>query len=230
VADFSSAYGLPGDSNYTYRRPFDYFNFQFTSSTGSRFENIFSRGLLVGRPYGQAADRYRGIWGLYGTYDYVSPQVFRVSTTALALGTTLQRRLFESAALQSTLLAGVGYGAGGGFGGPDSNDYHFGLTPQMLADVRFIPSDRIAFDLTVRDYFVSRIASVKRQGSENIARADGLVSVRLKSHHAVSARYIWSRRAASAAEPALPDVIQSRAAFGLFYTYMHGTYFGAVGF
>ena len=100
----------------------------------------------------------------------------------------------------------------------------------MLADVRFIPNDRIAFDLTFRDYFVRRIASVKGQGSENIARADGLFSVRLKSHHAASARYIWSRRAASAAEPGLPDIIQSRSAFGLFYTYMHGTHFGAVDF
>jgi hypothetical protein len=31
AADFSSAYGLPGDSKYTYDRPFDYFNFQFTT-------------------------------------------------------------------------------------------------------------------------------------------------------------------------------------------------------
>ena len=91
--------------------------FQFTSSTGSRFENIFSRGLLAGKAYVDGADRYRGIWGLYGTYDYVSPQVFRVSSTAFALGTTVQRRLFESAALQSALLAAAGYGAGGGIGG-----------------------------------------------------------------------------------------------------------------
>jgi hypothetical protein len=233
VGDFSVAYGLPGHAGYGYSRPFDYFNFQFTTSTGSRFENIFSRGLLAGRPYGEGTDPYRGVWGLYGTYDYVSPQVFRVSSTAFALGTTLQRRVFGSGALQSTLLAGVGYGAGGGIGGVDDSDYHYGLTPQMLVDARLIPGvagDKVAFDLTLRDYYVSRIASTKHRGSEHIARADALISARLKSHHAVSARYIWSRRAASGAEPDLSDIIQSRGAFGLFYTYMHGTRFGAVEF
>ena len=230
VADFSSAYGLPGDPKYSYRRPFDYFNFQFTTSTGSRFENIFSRGLLVGTRYGDTSDRRRGIWGLYGTYDYVAPQVFRVSTTALALGTTFQQKLSGSGAVQSTLLAGVGYGAAGGLGETDANDYHFGLTPQLLADVRVIPTDRIAFDLTLRDYYVSRAASVKNQGSEHIARADALITVRVAGRHGASARYIWSRRAASGPEPGQPDIIQSRGSFGLFYTYTHGKAFGAVTF
>jgi hypothetical protein len=229
VADFSSAYGLPGDSKYVYRRPFDYFNFQFTSATGSRFENIFTRGLLVGTTYGQDADRYRGIWGVYGTYDYVAPQVFRVSSTALAMGTTLQRKLSGSGALQTTLLAGVGYAAGGGIGEESGNDYHFGLTPQMLADVRIIPTDRVAFDFTLRDYYISRVASVKYQGSEHIARADALISFRLNGRHGASARYIWSRRA-SGTEPGEADIIQSRGSFGLFYTYMHGRRFGAVEF
>ena len=52
VADFAVDYGMPGNPGYAYHRPFDYFNFQFTSSTGSRFENIFTRGLLAGRSYG----------------------------------------------------------------------------------------------------------------------------------------------------------------------------------
>jgi hypothetical protein len=231
VADFASSYGLPGDPKYTYRRPFDYFNFQFTTSTGSRFENIFSRGLLIGKSYGEGADRHRGVWGLYGTYDYVSPQVFRISTTALGLGTTLQRQIFGSGAVQSTLLGGLGYGAGGGTApSPDANDYHFGLTPQLLADVRVIPNERAAFDLTFRDYYVSRLASVKNQGSENIARVDALFSVRLKSHHAVSARYIWSRREAGPDITGGGEIVQSRGTVGLFYTYMHGAKFGQVQF
>lgn len=230
VADFSSAYGLPGDSKYVYQRPFDYFNIQFTTSTGSRFENIFARGLLVGTTYGHGADRHRGIWGVYGMYDYVAPQVFRVSSTALALGTTLERKLSGSGALQGSLLAGVGYGAGGGLGTENSNDYHFGVTPQLLADLRIIPTDRLAFDLTLRDYYVSRLASVKHQGSEHISRADALISVRLKGRHGASVRYIWSRRAASGAEPGQADIVQSRGSFGLLYTYIHGTRFGAVDF
>jgi hypothetical protein len=163
-------------------------------------------------------------------YDYVAPQVFRVSSTALALGTTLQRKLSGSGALQSTLLAGMGYGAGGGIGSENSNDYHFGLTPQVLAEVRAIATDRVAFDLTLRDYYVSRLASVRHQGSEHIARVDALISIRLRGRHGASARYIWSRRAASGGEPRQTDIIRSRGSFGLFYTYLHGTRFGAVDF
>jgi uncharacterized protein DUF3943 len=229
VADFSVDYGMPGKAGYEYRRPFDYFDLQFTSSTGSRFENIFTRGLLVGRAYGEGTDRSRGIWGLYGTYDYVAPQIFRVSSVALAMGTTLQRKVGESAAIQSTLLAGAGYGAGGGFGGENETDYHYGMTPQALGSVRFIPSDRMAFDVTFRDYYVSRYAS-PGGGSENIARADALVSVRLANRHAASVRYVWARRATYGSDPILGNVIQSRGSVGLFYTFFGGTHFGAVEF
>jgi len=44
--------------------------------------------LLLGRTYEIGAD-YRGVWGLYGSYDYIAPQSFRVSTTALSLGSEL---------------------------------------------------------------------------------------------------------------------------------------------
>jgi hypothetical protein len=221
VADFSVDYGMPGKSSYAYRRPFDYFNFQFTSSTGSRFESILSRGLLAGRAYGGGENHSSGVWGLYGTYDYVAPQIFRVSSTALALGATAQRRIAESRVLQSTLLAGVGWGAGGTIRGAAERDYHYGLTPQLLAAVRFVPSDKTAFDLTFRDYYVSRIASKQLRGSENIAHAEALFSVRVRGGHAASVKYAWSRRAA--AEPDLGDTIQSRGTVGLFYTYLGGT-------
>jgi len=230
VADFSVEYGIPGKPGYAYHRPFDYFDLQFTSSTATRFENIFSRGLLAGKAYGEGADRSRGVWGLYGSYDYVAPQIFRVSSVALSLGTTVQRKVGGSSAIQSTLLAGVGYGAGGGLNSPDSTDYHYGLTPQVLGSVRFIPGDRAAVDLTFRDYYVSRYAST-RAGSENVARADALFTFRFTNHHAASVRYIWSRRTTDGSDPVLGRVMQTRGSIGLFYTYLGGIrHFGAVEF
>jgi predicted transcriptional regulator len=227
VADFSIDYGLPGNPKYDYRRPFDYFNFQFTASSANRFENIFSRGLLVGQSYGAGAASYRGVWGLYGTYDYVAPQLFRVSSTALALGTTLQRPMWGTSAIQSTLLSGVGYGAAGTINGSGTRDFHYGLTPQVLVANRVILSDWAAFELTLRDYYVSSVASTEHRGSEKIARADALLTFRFHTHQAMSARYIWSRRSAS--YPDLGDVVQSRGSFGLFYTYVsRGSRLGAV--
>jgi hypothetical protein len=182
VADVSVEYGMPGKRGYAYHHPFDYFDFQFTSSTGSRFESIFTRGLLAGKAYGEGLDRSRGVWGLYGSYDYVAPQIFRVSSVAVSLGNTAQWTN-ASTSIQSTVLAGVGYGAAGGFVSPGSTDYHYGLTPQVLGSLRFMPGDRVAVDLTFRDYYVSRYAST-RGGSENIARADALLSFNITRHHA----------------------------------------------
>jgi hypothetical protein len=150
-----------------------------------------------------------------------------VSSTAFALGTTLQKRLSGSSALQSTLLSGVGYGAAGTIHGTGTRDYHYGLTPEMLVANRFIAGDRAAFDLTLRDYYVSSMASTEHRGSENIMRADALFTLRFHTHQAMSVRYIWSRRAAT--YPDLGDVIQSRGSVGLFYTYLsRGSRFGAV--
>jgi hypothetical protein len=49
------------------------------------------------------------VWGLYGNYDYIAPQTFRVSMTGLGLGTTGQAWLTDSIALQGTVLGGAGY-------------------------------------------------------------------------------------------------------------------------
>jgi hypothetical protein len=108
TGDFSMAYGLPGKPGYSYERPFDYFHFEFTAVTlsgGNAFENITTRGLLYGTKY-SAGDAYRGIWGLYGSYDYISPTIFRVSSTALSLGSTAQWWLSHSVALQGSALGG----------------------------------------------------------------------------------------------------------------------------
>ncbi len=70
------------------------------------------RGLLFGTDY-EVGKFYRGIWGLYGGYDYISPHIFRVSSTSLSLGTTFQWWLSQQVALQGSALGGVGYAAAG---------------------------------------------------------------------------------------------------------------------
>jgi len=229
AADVSVEYGMPGKPDYEYHRPFDYFNFQFTSSTASRFENIFSRGLLAGHAYGEPTGRSQGVWGLYGSYDYVSPQIFRVSSVAFSLGNTAQRRVGDSSAIQSTILAGVGYGTAGGLGSADDNDYHYGLTPQMLGAVRFVAGGRVALDVTLRDYYVSRYVSTRPGESENIARADALFSIRLASHHAASLRYIWTQRATYGVAAPQGDVTLSRGSVALFYTFFGDRRLGVTG-
>ena len=83
ILDFSFSYGLPGKTGYTYNRPFDYFKFEFaaqTSAHGHNFiQDVMVGGLLYGTDY-EVGENYRGIWGLYGSYDYIAPAIFRVSS------------------------------------------------------------------------------------------------------------------------------------------------------
>ncbi|MGE5523731.1 MAG: DUF3943 domain-containing protein [Rhodospirillaceae bacterium] len=225
IANFSMDYGLPGKPGYRYERPFDHFSFQITASSANAVESIMTRGLLLGTDY-EAGERYRGVWGLYGSYDYIAPQVFRVSSTALSLGTTGQAWLTRTIALQGSVMAGAGYAAVGTLRGARENDYRYGITPQMLIALRLIMADRAALDVTAREYFVSNVAGGSRGGHDNIARADVTFTWRIHKQHAVAVKYLWSRR--DATYPDLGDRTQTRATIGVFYTLLGLDRFGAV--
>ncbi len=218
-------YGLPGKPGYTYKRPFDYFAFQATASSANGFENIMTRGSLLAKDYELGAN-YRGIWGLYGSYDYIAPQVFRVSSTALSLGTTGQWWLSDTIALQGTGMFGAGYAGVGTLHGASGTDYHYGVAPQALLALRLIFGDKVSLDAVGREYFVSRIASASTGGHDNILRADTALTVRIHRQHAVALRYVWSRRNASFSD--LGNITQTRGTIGLFYTYLGHDTFGAV--
>jgi hypothetical protein len=224
VADYTMAYGLPGKEGYSYARPFDYFQFQFRAASGNIFENVMSRGLLYGNEYGH--DRYRGVWGLYGTYDYIAPQIFRISTTAAALGTTGQWWLSPNTALQSTALAGVGYGSAGTIHGSGDRDYHSGISYDALLGSRLIFGQRTAVDIEVRDYYVSGQHSKEPAGSETIARAVAGLTVRLSGAHGLIIKYTASRR--DARYPTLPDTRQTVGAISLGYIFLGSSGLGAV--
>jgi Domain of unknown function (DUF3943) len=233
--DFTMSYGLPGKPGYAYERPFDYFDFQFIASTANIFESIFSRGLLYGTSYG-VGDDYRGIWGLYGSYDYVAPQVFRVSSTALSLGTTAQWWLSKSIALQGSALAGLGYAGGGvihGAGvesasplGDGQRDYHYGITPQALATLRVMFGDRLLIDAAFREYYISRVGATESTGSERISRGDVALTLRVYGLNGLTIRYSESNRVGTYAS--LPTSRQTLGTVSLGYTLLGQSHLGAV--
>jgi len=223
VFDISMEYGLPGAEGYSYRGPFDYFSLQVTATTGQGLESVLLRGLLVGRGYG-VTSAFQGAWGLYGSYDYIAPQLFRVSSTALALGTTAEWRPSNAVAVQATALGGAGFAAVGALTRRDTSDYHYGIAPHALVASRIIFADRAAFDLSAREYFVSRVAG--RSGHDNIFRLDAAFAVRLHEQRAITLRYLLSRRDAF-----FPDVggrVQTRGTLGVFYTMLGHDRFGSV--
>ena len=224
-ADFLLDYGLPGNPNYGYKRPFDYFTFQATASSANTFENVMTRGLLVGNEY-EEGKHFHGIWGLYGSYDYISPQTFRVSSTALSLGTTFERRLSDRVVLQGSALAGMGYAAAGTVKSASETDYRYGVTPQALLAMRLIFGDTASLDVTGREYFVKHATSGGRGGHDNIARADVTLTMRVHKEHAIAIKYLWNRR--DVTYPDIGNRTQERGTFGIFYTLLGHEHFGAV--
>jgi hypothetical protein len=234
-ADFYMTYGLPGKPGYQYKRPFDFFLFEFTGvpnadSAVDAIENLTIRGLLAGAKY-ELGDDYRGVWGLFGGYEYLAPQVFRVATTNLALGTVAQWWLTRTMALQGTALAGAGFGAAGTAGDKDERDYRYGVIPEALLSLRVIVSDQAMLEGQVRQYWIVGLGAgaspgADRFGHELINRANVGLTVRVWGPHALSLGYLISTR--DARIPAGGDRHQSVQTVTLSYNFLGHTRFGAV--
>ena len=228
TADFNIAYGLPGKIGYSYKRPLDYFDFQITglSSSGNPLSSVLLRGLLYGKPY-QMGDDHRGIWGLYGSYDYISPGAFRVSNTALSLGTTGQYWVAPGVALQGSLLGGAGFGAAGVSPTVEGErDYHYGLTPQGIMALRLLFGDRAVIELVGRGYYVSGTGSDDSDGSERLTRAVANLNVRVTGRHGMGLQFVRSTRDAHYGQ--LPSRQTRDNTLSLVYTFLGDTRFGAV--
>jgi len=204
--EFYMTYGLPGKPGYHYRRPFDFFLFEFTAvpsapEVGNAIENLTIRGLLAGTDYAWG-ENYRGVWGLFGGYEYLSPQVFRLAATNLSLGTVAQWWLSRTVALQGTVLGGAGFGAAGTVGDKDERDYRFGIIPHAIVGARLIFSDLAMLEAQGRQYWVVGVGSGASNsadafGHEVIDRASAALTVRLFGPHALSLSYLISTRDAT---------------------------------
>ena len=227
TGDFILAYGLPGEPGYRYTRPFDYFHFEFSTlgNAANPFDNIMIRGLLLGKDY-EVGNSYCGIWGLYGGYDYISPHIFRVSSTSASLGTTYQWWLARAIALQGSVLGGFGYAAAGNVTPVAERDYHYGVAPQGLLALRLLLGDRAMFDFTGRTYYLTGVGSDDPGGREIIDRLNMGFTVRIYNHHALGITYLASLR--NAQYPDRPDSHQTAGTVSLVYTYLGDTKFGAV--
>jgi hypothetical protein len=223
IVDLGLDYGLPGKPGYTYDRPFDYFSFQAAGSTAIGFESVSTYGLLFGAGY-DIGQHYRGIWGLYGGYSYMAPQIFRLASTGLSLGTTAQWRLADSLAIQGTGLLGVGYATVSDITGiSNERDNHYGVAPQAVLSLRLILGERASIDLTAREFFVADVSGSGVR-HDNVVRTDASLTYRIHRQHAVSIRYQLSRR-----DFDLRDVgnrIQDRGTVGIFYTLLGRDGFG----
>jgi hypothetical protein len=233
--DYHMIYGLPGKPGYQYKRPFDFFLFEFTavpnaSSAVNAIENFTVRGLLAGQKY-ELGDDFRGVWGVFGGYEYLSPRIFRVATTNVALGTVAQWWLTPTIALQGTALLGVGFGASGTVGDTAERDYRYGIIPEPLLGLRLILGERAMLDVQGRQYWIVGVGdgaspNAQKFGHEMINRATLGLTVRVYGPHALSLHYVASTREGRVVGSG--DRHQSVETVTLSYNFLGHTRFGAV--
>lgn len=225
IADFLLDYGLPGKPGYAYNKPWDYFSFQIRSSSARILESAHTRGLILGDRY-KIGSRYDGIWGLYGSFDYLAPQLFRLSSTALSLGSTGQWRISDALAVQGTATAGYGFTSTGTIRSTAERDYNYGFAPQIGLALRVLFGNAAVFDVSARKYFAGELANAPGGGEDQVLRADAAFTVRLHRHHAVSLKYVSSRR--DTQFPGVEERYQRRDTLGVYYTYLFDGDFGLV--
>ena len=218
-------YGFPGSASYDHKRPFDYFSLGATASWADGVETLWTRGLLAGRDYG-AGNRGRGVWGLYGNYDYFTSAPFRFSTTAFSVGTSGQTSLTKSLALQTSALAGIGYSSAQSVEAALDRDYHYGLGPNVLITAKLIAGDRAAIDVNARTYYLGGIGAINSSERDHILRIEGSAAVRVFGPNAITFKYIRSER--HAALPGFPRLIQTGETLGVYYTILGSKGFGAI--
>ncbi len=88
-------YGIPGTPDLELKQPFDHFeasgSLSLTSDiTAQPTASLLVRGLLVGDTL-SLGGQPGGLWGLFTSYDFIAPNVFRVQGFGLGPGVSLMK-------------------------------------------------------------------------------------------------------------------------------------------
>lgn len=154
--------GPPWDERTRYRGAFSSFELRADLAFPFRVVgNLFIRGLLRGQPFAARRGALRGVWGLYGAYDYAAPAIVRASAVGLGPGVSLQVEPGAGWYLQlGGLLGGSPFIAAGQLREVDPDqgrDYHVGPGLQLVADARLFRPRTLLLELTVRSWLVAGV-------------------------------------------------------------------------
>jgi len=215
-------YGVPGTPDLSLRKPFDHFeasgSFSLTGDvTEKPTATLLVRGLMLGETLGTGGDS-GGLWGLFSSYDFIAPNVFRVQGFGLGPGVSLMKR-WDWFELHGTGVLELLPWAGGGTTVPlGVRDYHYGPGGEAVLQFRMHFYDRVVVRLDGRQYFVT--GAYARGGSEHISYGKLETSVRIADVHGVTASLDWGHRQASYFGE--PDIWQRASVFSLYYTLFQG--------
>jgi hypothetical protein len=156
-------YGIPGDPSFRYASPFSHFDLDFNVSAPYKpITSFFIRGLVAGKQWGDGNTRVRGLWGLFGQYDFAFADLVRVSSVSAGLGTSLQWRVADNTFLQvSGVLGFMPFASGGQSSsfdddetGAPARNYHIGFGGQGTLELRLIQRGIGWLRIAARSWFI----------------------------------------------------------------------------
>ncbi|HUL59715.1 MAG TPA: DUF3943 domain-containing protein [Anaeromyxobacteraceae bacterium] len=211
---FMLTYGIVGDPDLELRRPFDHFVARagIVAGTGVAAD-ITTRGTLAAAKFGGTGD-WRGLWGLYALYDYISPEVMRASAVALGFGGDGQWIVAPGAVLEVAGIVGPAFGADGMTAQPQGfRDQHMGPGAMGVVEARGIFADRVRAMLEWRQYFIG--TAVDHSGWDDMSYAVAGLAFRLAGPHGIGISSTLSRRHAQ--YTGQPDTFQQARSLVVYY-------------
>lgn len=173
------AYAEPLSEDRLRFHPFSQFDLLFDGTAlATPTANLFIRGLLSGRSFGEEAaqtPRVHGVYGFYALYDYGGNDVVRVSSTGMGFGTSVDLELSRRWALRtSATLALLPFAAAGSLGlnTDEVRDYHIGMGTETLGSIELVGRGIGSLGITGRSWYVAGVYAEPRGGFESVSYLD----------------------------------------------------------
>jgi hypothetical protein len=198
-------HGLMGDRAFQPRRPLDHFTLQ-TALDASRDQLealLYVRGMLIGS--GLRGSQLRGMYGLFGGYDYNNNHFVRASMLGIGPGTTAELRIGERGYVGGTAAAYlVPYGSAGGINeleGP-MRDHHDGPGMAQLLELQTGQRGLYNVHASLRTYEIEG-RLVDDKANEFVAASTLGARLHIRTHQAIGVEGTYTYRRANFADPTL---------------------------
>lgn len=181
------------------RAPFSHFDVTMSVSPttpDAPLGALFIRGLLYGKTIGLGSPRLRGVWGLFGQYDFSQPRLLRVSSIGFGPGAALQWHFSPHGFLQATAIGAVSPFDSIGSLGVDEDelrDYHIGPGVSAVAEARLVHSQAGMLRVVARQWLVVG-AYTPTAGWESMTQVTLGVLLKLGWRLGVAGEYVASLR------------------------------------
>lgn len=225
-------YGLPWDPLARFDTPFSSFELRADLSfPRDVYGNLFIRGVVEGLRIGDGHDSHlRGVWGLFGMYDYSAPAIIRASALGLGPGVMVQWAGDGDAFLQLSAALGLSpYATAGQIQVPAdvTRDYHVGPALQSFVGLAVGHRRRVMVEIHGRNWLVAGVYTPDRT-YESITFMTTAVTVRLWRWLGLSAEATLASRRAGVPEDPTSAVHDTGLALRLTLCVMSDESFGTV--